>query len=72
MLLDNQQRKIDIKLVKDETQNFKHVAEFHNASFYYEGLVNKQPILRDFNLKINTKRIASDYWGLMVLENQLF
>ena len=47
-------KKIDIKLVKDETQNFKHVAEFHNAFFYYEGL-DKNPILKDFNLKINKK-----------------
>lgn len=47
-------RKIDLKLVKDETQNFRHVAEFHNAFFYYEGL-NKKPLLRDFNLKINKK-----------------
>jgi len=47
-------KKIDIKLVKDENQNFKHVAEFHNAFFYYEGL-DKKPILKDFNLKINKK-----------------
>lgn len=47
-------KKIDIKLVKDENQNFKHVAEFHNAFFYYEGL-DKNPILKDFNLKINKK-----------------
>lgn len=47
-------KKIDIKLVKDENQNFKHVAEFHNSFFYYEGL-DKNPILKDFNLKINKK-----------------
>ncbi len=53
-------KKIDIKLVKDENQNFKHVAEFHNAFFYYEGL-DKNPILKDFNLKINKK----DHIGLL-------
>ena len=47
-------KKIDIKLVKDENQNFKHVAEFHNSFFYYEEQ-DKNPILKDFNLKINKK-----------------
>ena len=47
-------KKIDIKLVKDENQNFKHVAEFHNAFFYYEDL-DKNPIIKDFNFKINKK-----------------
>ena len=47
-------KKIDFKLVKDETKNFRHVAEFHNSSFYYDGYQN-QPLLKDFNLKINKK-----------------
>ena len=47
-------KKIDFKLVKDETKNFRHVAEFHNSSFYYEGFQN-HPLLKDFNLKINKK-----------------
>ena len=47
-------KKIDIKLVKDENQNFKHVAEFHNAFFYYDDL-DKNPIIKDFNFKINKK-----------------
>ena len=47
-------KKIDIKLVKDETLNFKHVAEFHNAFFDY-GDLDKKSILKDFNLKINKK-----------------
>ena len=45
-------KKIEIKLVKDETKNFRHVAEFHNASFYYHS---KQNLLKNFNLKINKK-----------------
>ncbi len=47
-------KKIDFKLVKDETKNFRHVAEFHNSSFYYDGYQN-HPLLKDFNLKINKK-----------------
>lgn len=47
-------RKIDIKLVKDDTKNFRHVAEFHNAFFYYDGAEEK-PLLKNFNLKINKK-----------------
>ena len=47
-------KKIDFKLVKDETKNFRHVAEFHNSSFYYDGYQN-YPLLKDFNLKINKK-----------------
>ena len=45
-------KKIEIKLVKDETKNFRHVAEFHNASFYYH---TEQTLLKNFNLKINKK-----------------
>ena len=45
-------KKIEIKLVKDETKNFKLVAEFHNASFYYHS---EQNLLKKFNLKINKK-----------------
>ena len=33
-------KKIDFKLVKDETKNFRHVAEFHNSFFYYDGYEN--------------------------------
>ena len=44
--------KIEVKLVKDESKNFRHVAEFHNASFYYNA---PQFLLKDFNLKINKK-----------------
>ena len=47
-------KKIDFKLVKDETKNFRHVAEFHNSCFYYDGYQN-HPLLKDFNLKINKK-----------------
>ena len=47
-------KKIDFKLVKDETKNFRHVAEFHNSTFYYDGHQN-YPLLKDFNLKINKK-----------------
>ena len=45
-------KKIEIKVVKDETKNFRHVAEFHNASFYYHS---EQNLLKNFNLKINKK-----------------
>ena len=45
-------KKIEIKLVKDETKNFRHVAEFHNASFCYHS---EQNLLKNFNLKINKK-----------------
>tara|TARA_B000000565_G_scaffold76708_1_gene54607 strand:+ start:2813 stop:4630 length:1818 start_codon:yes stop_codon:yes gene_type:complete len=45
-------KKIEIKLVKDDTKNFRHVAEFHNASFYYHS---EQNLLKNFNLKINKK-----------------
>ena len=47
-------KKIDFKLVKDETKNFRHVAEFHNSFFYYDGYENL-PLLKDFHLKINKK-----------------
>jgi len=47
-------KKIDLKLVKDNNKNFRHVAEFHNASFSYEGSQNNY-LLKDFNLKINKK-----------------
>ena len=45
-------KKIEIKVVKDESKNFRHVAEFHNASFYYHS---EQNLLKNFNLKINKK-----------------
>ena len=51
-------KKIEVKLVKDESKNFRHVAEFHNASFYYNA---PQFLLKDFNLKINKK----DRMGLL-------
>ena len=47
-------KKISINLIKDKTKNFRHVAEFHNANFYYSGL-SKKFILKKFNLKINKK-----------------
>ncbi len=47
-------KKIDFKFIKDNTKNFRHVAEFHNASFYYDGYQEK-PLIKDFNLKINKK-----------------
>ena len=47
-------KKIDFKIVKDETKNFRHVAEFHNSFFYYDGYENL-PLLKDFHLKINKK-----------------
>ena len=45
-------KKIVVKFVKDETKNFRHVAEFHNSSFYYNS---EQTLLKNFNLKINKK-----------------
>ena len=45
-------KKIEVKLVKDESKNFRHVAEFHNASFYYNA---PQFLLKNLNLKINKK-----------------
>ena len=50
----NATKKIDFKLVKDITKNFRHVAEFHNASFYYDTYKD-YPILKNFNFKINKK-----------------
>ena len=50
----NATKKIDFKLVKDNTKNFRHVAEFHNASFYYDTYKD-YPILKNFNFKINKK-----------------
>ncbi len=50
----NATKKIDFKLVKDNTKNFRHVAEFHNASFYYDTY-KYYPILKNFNFKINKK-----------------
>ena len=47
-------RKIDFKLVNDNTKNFRHVAELHNASFYYDGYKEKR-LLRNFNFKLNKK-----------------
>ena len=47
-------KKIEFKLVKDENKNFRHVAEFHKASFYYDGNQNS-PLVKDFDLKINKK-----------------
>ena len=50
----NATKKIDFKLVKDNTKNFRHVAEFHNASFYYDTYKDYS-ILKNFNFKINKK-----------------
>ena len=47
-------KKISINSIKDENKNFRHVAEFHNANFYYSSS-NKNFILKNFNLKINKK-----------------
>ena len=47
-------KKISITSIKDENKNFRHVAEFHNANFYYSNN-NKNYILKNFNLKINKK-----------------
>ena len=47
-------RKIQINKVEDESKNFKHVAEFYNAGFYYNGK-NPKKILDGFNFKINKK-----------------
>ena len=47
-------RKIQINKVEDESKNFKHVAEFYNAGFYYDGKKPKK-ILDGFNFKINKK-----------------
>ena len=47
-------RKIQINKVEDESKNFKHVAEFYNAGFYYDGK-NPKKILDGFNFKINKK-----------------
>ena len=47
-------RKIQINKVEDESKNFKHVAEFYNAVFYYDGK-NPKKILDGFNFKINKK-----------------
>jgi len=50
----NATKKIDFKHVKDNTKNFRHVAEFHNASFYYDTYKDYS-ILKNFNFKINKK-----------------
>ncbi len=47
-------RKIEINQIYENSKNFKHVAEFHNAEFYF-GTENKNLILKNFSLKISKK-----------------
>ena len=47
-------KKIEINQIYENSKNFKNVAEFHNAEFYYEEN-NKNFILKNFNLKISKK-----------------
>ncbi len=47
-------RKIEINPIYENSKNFKHVAEFHNAEFYF-GTEDKNLILKNFNLKISKK-----------------
>ena len=47
-------RKIEINQIYENSKNFKHVAEFHNAKFYFEA-EDKNLILKNFNLKISKK-----------------
>ena len=47
-------RKIEINQIFENSKNFKHVAEFHNAEFYF-GTEDKNLILKNFNLKISKK-----------------
>ena len=45
-------RKIEINQIFENSKNFKHVAEFHNAEFYF-GTEDKNLILKNFSLKIS-------------------
>ena len=47
-------RKIEINQIFENSKNFKHVAEFHNAEFYF-GTQDKNLILKNFSLKISKK-----------------
>ena len=47
-------RKIEINQIYENSKNFKHVAEFHNAEFYF-GIEDKNLILKNFSLKISKK-----------------
>ena len=47
-------RKIEINQIFENSKNFKHVAEFHNAEFYF-GTEDKNLILKNFSLKISRK-----------------
>ena len=47
-------RKIEISQIYENSKNFKHVAEFHNAEFYF-GTEDKNLILKNFSLKISKK-----------------
>ncbi len=46
-------RKIEINQIYENSKNFKHVAEFHNAEFYFGTEGNL--ILKNFSLKISKK-----------------
>ena len=47
-------RKIETNQIFENSKNFKHVAEFHNAEFYF-GTEDKNLILKNFSLKISKK-----------------
>ena len=47
-------KKIEINQIFENSKNFKHVAEFHNAEFYF-GTEDKNLILKNFSLKISKK-----------------
>ena len=47
-------RKIEIEQIYENSKNFKHVAEFHNAEFYFDT-EDKNLILKNFSLKISKK-----------------
>ncbi len=47
-------RKIEINQIFENSKNFKHVAEFHNAEFYFDT-EDKNLILKNFSLKISKK-----------------
>ncbi len=47
-------RKIEINQIYENSKNFKYVAEFHNAEFYF-GTEDKNIILKNFSLKISKK-----------------
>ena len=47
-------RKIEINQIYENSKNFKHIAEFHNAEFYF-GSEDKNLILKNFSLKISKK-----------------